>query len=139
VRVAEGLLGLLLAWHVTQAADYQAGREAFLAGDWAAARAAWLAAAEAPEPEPLAELGLGVLYEHGLGVARSSAVALHWYRKAAEHGLPEAAYQVGLMFELGLGVAQDPWTAEWWYETALGETFCPGEIPDPLQRITRGP
>jgi TPR repeat protein len=137
VPVREGLVLILWLWVAGPAlADgYEAGRRAYLAGDYIAAHRLWLAATRARDPEPLAALGLGLLYERGLGVPRSPRQALAWYRWAAEQGVVEAAYQVGLMLELGLGVEADPWAAEAWYERAVGQGFCPGEIADPAARI----
>lgn len=136
MRAREAIFVLGLWTGLAAAGDaYEAGRAAFLAGDYVQAHRLWEQAARGPAPEPPAALGLGLLYEKGLGVARSPAQALAWYRLAARQGSPEAAYQVGLMLELGLGAAPDPWAAEAWYEKALGGEVCPGEIADPLSRI----
>src|SRR5690349_5770177 len=40
--------------------------------------------------EPAAQFQLGLRYEYGDGVARDFRVALDWYRRAAEQGLPAA-------------------------------------------------
>lgn len=57
--------------------------------------------------------------------------ALALYRRAAEQGDPVAQYQLGLMYEIGEGVPADAGEAEYWYGQAVGQGYCPGEIPDP--------
>lgn len=59
--------------------------------------------------------------------------ALRLYRQAAEQGDPVAQYQLGLMHELGRGVSPDSDEAEYWYGRAVGQGYCPGEIPDPAE------
>ena len=44
---------------------------------------------------PPAEFQIGQLYEFGLGVAQDDAVALDWYRKAADHGSAAGQRAVG--------------------------------------------
>ncbi len=52
-----------------------------------------------------AELDIGSLYEHGLGVVRDYAQAAHWHlRQAAGHGNAEAQYDLGVVDAHGLGV-----------------------------------
>jgi len=137
VRGREVVLAVVLGLGSTGSSlaggGYEAGRRAYLDGDYATAYRLWLESVRGDDPDPLSAVGLGVLRERGLGVARSPAQALEWYRFAAERGVAEAAYQVGLMFELGIGVEPDPWAAEAWYAQALGtgEERCPGEMADP--------
>ena len=35
------------------------------------------------------------------------------------------------MYEIGEGVPADAGEAEYWYGQAVGQGYCPGEIPDP--------
>jgi Sel1 repeat len=53
------------------------------------------------------EAKLGYLYERGLGVPRNSALAVSWYRKAADHGDAGAQTNLGYMLFLGQGVPLD--------------------------------
>ncbi len=131
------VLCAVCAW--ARADPYAQGRAAFLAGDYRAAHRAWSAAVQGDAAAGLAALGLGLLYEKGLGVPRAPREAFLWYRRAAEHGVLEAAYQVGLMLELGEGAARDPGAAEAWYARAIDQGFCPGEILDPEMRIRLPP
>lgn len=50
---------------------------------------------------------LGVRYREGRGVERDPAVALRWFRAAAETGDPEALDHLGWMLEMGLGCEAD--------------------------------
>jgi clan AA aspartic protease (TIGR02281 family) len=47
------------------------------------------------------------MYANGQGVPQDYKQAVAWWRKAADHGHPDAQTNLGLMYELGLGVPQD--------------------------------
>lgn len=51
-----------------------------------------------------AMIGLGILYDDGLGVKRNDAEAVKWYKKAAELGNADAITNLGIMYENGEGV-----------------------------------
>ena len=75
------------------AQDFDAGVDAYKAGDYASALREW---------RPLAEQGLrgaqanlGHMYDEGLGVPQSYDEAAGWYRLAAEQGLAKAQRQLG--------------------------------------------
>jgi TPR repeat protein len=51
--------------------------------------AAWYRAA-AEKGDAIARYNLGVVYEHGMGVAADRAEALRWYRAAADAGAGKA-------------------------------------------------
>lgn len=42
-----------------------------------------------------AQLNLGAAYDNGIGIAPDVALALYWYRAAAEQGVPEAQFNLG--------------------------------------------
>ena len=47
--------------------------------------------------DPWAQLNLGAAYDHGLaGITRDPALAVLWYRRAAEAGLAEAQFNLAL-------------------------------------------
>ena len=50
---------------------------------------------------------LGLLYQDGRGIGRDHKLAVHWYRDAAEAGLPEAQFNLGYLYERGLGLRAD--------------------------------
>jgi TPR repeat protein len=49
-----------------------------------------------------AQVMMGVLYETGMGVPKSGATAIKWYRKAAEQDHPIAWSNLGTIYLLGL-------------------------------------
>jgi hypothetical protein len=91
-------------------ADYQAGLDAFNAGDHATAFKEWSVTAEAGDK--LAQHGLGFLYETRKGIpkmseAKANAMAVQWYREAVKQGVVAAQTNLGLMYAEGRGVKQD--------------------------------
>jgi len=87
------------------AANAAAGREAFMRGDYAAARRIL---------EPLAESGnakaqywIGVMYAHGKGFPTVCRQAVRWYEKAARQGNADAAFNAGFMLYHGWGTDKD--------------------------------
>ena len=57
---------------------------------------------------PQAQLGMGAVYEKGLGVDADLPAALDWYKKAAEQGALEARLRLGRAYLAGEGVAENP-------------------------------
>lgn len=58
---------------------------------------------------------LGVVHQHGDGVARDPVAALKWYRKAAAAGDRVSQFMVGLAYQNGDGVAADEKLAHEWF------------------------
>ena len=96
--------------------DFEAAVVAYEAGDYVAARQAWLALAS--RGDPAAERNIGHLYRNGLGVPQDFGKAAEWYRRAAEKGLARAQANLGNMYLRGQGVPQDPVEATAWFERA---------------------
>lgn len=71
--------------------------------------------------EPRAQYDLAVLYDQGLGVPQSDALALRWYTRAAEHGEPRAQYNLGLMYMNGQGTSPDVVLAYYWISLSLAQ------------------
>ncbi|MSP84039.1 MAG: hypothetical protein EXQ94_14310 [Alphaproteobacteria bacterium] len=118
VRWSLAALAVMLA-AVPVLADFETGRRAYRAGDYAVALQEWTPLAEAGEPD--AAFGLGLIYDRGHGVARDPATAALWYRQAADAGHAGAAYNLGNLYRLGEGVAQDAvLSAAWWTRAAEG-------------------
>ena len=72
----------------------------------------------ANEGDSTAQTALGLLYERGLGVPRDAALALVWYRRAAQQGDALAEFHIGSLFERGSGVGRDYTEAAAWYRRA---------------------
>lgn len=67
------------------------------------------------EPDATAQYLLGVCYENGLGVDKSSEKEVEYYRKSAEQGNTSAQYELGYSYEVGWGVEQSYTEAVKWY------------------------
>ncbi|MDP6476164.1 MAG: tetratricopeptide repeat protein [Alphaproteobacteria bacterium] len=72
----------------------------------------------ANDGDSTAQTALGLLYERGLGVPRDPAMALVWYRRAAEQGDALAEFHIGSLYERGDGVVRDYTAAVGWYRRA---------------------
>ena len=58
--------------------------------------------------DPWAQLNLGAAYDNGLGgLVLDPVLAVQWYRRAAEAGLPEAQFNLAHCLATGSGVARD--------------------------------
>ena len=62
---------------------------------------------QADQGDATAEFMLGLIYSHGMGLAKNYEQAALWYRKAADQGYAKAQYQLGVLYESGQGVKQD--------------------------------
>jgi TPR repeat protein/ubiquitin-protein ligase len=106
---------------------FQEGRSAFEFGEYGAAVAPFLTAAEGGHVR--AQFLLGLLYYFGEGVAENLSQAAWWFRKAAEQGDPEAAFHLAFCYYTGEGVTKDPCeAARWFIVSAWGcGRICRGE------------
>lgn len=80
---------------------------------------------------PLAEQGnmeaqrrIGIMYRHGLGVAKNDLEALKWYHKAAEQGHVKAQNSLGIMYRFGMGVPRDPQEGARWLLAAAEQGYA---------------
>ncbi len=67
---------------------------------------------------PLAECQVGYFYYEGLGVEKNLAKAVHWTRRAADHGDRDGQYNLGWFHEEAIGVERDREQAVFWYRKA---------------------
>ena len=74
-------MAFLLASGVSWAEDYDAGLEAFNAGDYETAYETWRPMAE--QGDAVAQNRLGIMYARGQGVAQDDAEAVRWYQAAS--------------------------------------------------------
>jgi hypothetical protein len=70
------------------------------------------------------------MYGNGQGVKKDEAVAVVWYRKAAEQGYALAQCILGVMYEYGQGVEKDEAEAVTWYRKAAeqGDAWAQNEL-----------
>jgi TPR repeat protein len=97
-------------------ADFETGVTAFDRGDFTTAYDEWLPVAAGGDP--FAQRNIGHLYRLGLGVPQDFAVALSWYRRAANQGLVRAQANLANMMLRGQGIDHDPEGAAYWFHRA---------------------
>ena len=108
---------LILALAGAAVADTESGIMAFKRGQYATALKEL--AEPATEGDPEALYFMGRMHETGLGVAKDSAQAADFYRRAADGNHVAAQYEYGNLLVLGEGVAQDLAEAyKWMYIAA---------------------
>ena len=110
---------LLLAASSSVAADFAAGWEAYIRGDYATALREFRPLAEQGDAE--AQFNLGVMYADGEGVPEDDVQAAFWFRKAAEQGVAAAQFNLGVMYAKGEGVPEDDVQAAFWFRKAAGQ------------------
>ena len=105
-------------------ADYQAGLDAYNAGDYGKALSEWQQVAAAPptttNPAIYVEThyAIAMLYWQGQGVARDYYTAREWLLKAAKLNHAGAQAKLGYLYTDGITVAQDFDQAFEWYGKA---------------------
>ena len=104
------------------AGAFEDGLAAARRGDHKDALALWQPLAD--QQHRAAQLNLGLMYEHGHGVARDYSKAARWYHKAAENGLARAQARLGLMYNYGRGVRKDYAAAVNWYRKAADQGYA---------------
>ena len=120
-RVLLALLILCAATAPLQAADhdFQAGKQAYLNGDYHHAYA--ILSPLAAHGNADAQKMLGVMYDYGQGVKKDPKQALDWYLKAAGQGQSGAQLLAGNKYFQGDGTTQDyAKAAKWWQKAAAG-------------------
>ena len=68
---------------------------------------------------------LGNEYFYGENRKQNFTLAAHWYRKAAEGGIPEAQFNYAHCLETGRGTEKDLFAAYQWYRKAADRDFKP--------------
>ncbi len=130
-------------------ADYNAGLDAYNAGDYEGAHREWRKLAEGGDAK--AQHGMGLLYEKGKGIAGgvNYAEAAEWYQLAANQGFTRAQNNLARLYTDGKGVpknlekAIDLWrkaasSGDQWAAVNLGNRFYSGEgVPKDEERALR--
>lgn len=99
------LAACLLQLPAAALADYAGGLAAYERRDFAKAYQEWRPVAE--QGDARAQLGLGILFDAGQGVAENPGEAGRWYAQAADKGVVTALYNLGRLFNDGRGVQRD--------------------------------
>jgi TPR repeat protein len=97
-------------------ADFQAGVDAYDAGDYATAYKEFKILAEQGNAE--AQHMLGMMYYEGKGVTQDYKEAVKWYHLAAEQGDDAAQRELSFMYRYGNGVIKDRVLAHMWINIA---------------------
>jgi len=112
------LLMLLLVFATQPAwADFNEGVVAYMMGQYDKAYNTMRSLAETAD-NAYAQYYLGMMYLNGQGVDQDYAKASEWFRKAAEHHIPQAQYKLGTLYFNGQGVPRDFERAYAWYRVA---------------------
>ena len=106
----------ILLWSSVAAADFRAGVDAYMRGDYATAYKELLPLVEQGHAD--AQFFLGSMYLYGEGVPEDDAAAVKWLRKAAEQGQAEAQFLLGVLYADGEGVPEDDAAAVKWLRKA---------------------
>ncbi len=107
-------------------ADFQAGVDAYLRGDYATALCEFRPVAEQGDAE--AQYNLGLLYDNGWGVPQDYGQARQWFEKAASQGVADAQFNLGMLYASGHGVSQDYVQAWQWYEQAAAQGHAAAQL-----------
>jgi TPR repeat protein len=97
-------------------ADFNDGVVAYLMGDYQTAYNTMRSLAETAD-HGYAQYYLGMMYLNGQGVEQSYEDAGTWFRKAAEHSIPQAQYRLGTLYFNGQGLPRDYEYAYAWFST----------------------
>ncbi len=109
-------LSCLAASQWVAAETYEAGRKAYIAGEYR--KAFKILQPLAKDGDSESQKMLGIMYDYGHGVIANSERALYWYLLSAEQGQPAVQYQVGAKYFRGDGVKQNYKEAAHWWEMA---------------------
>jgi hypothetical protein len=108
-------------------ADYQAGLDAYINGDYDTAITEWQAVVESPPgavPNPVrAETlyAIGMLFWIGQGVQQDTVEAASWLHVAAGMNHPGAQNKLGFLYSSGQGVRQSDFEAFKWWQLAANQ------------------
>ena len=69
---------------------------------------------------PAAQERIGLMYENGLGVAKSPDTALNWYQMSAMQGDPAGQIALARLYQEGAGIKRDSAAALQWYRKEIG-------------------
>ncbi len=123
-RRSGALLALWLACAAPALASspmFEAGQEAYVAGDIETALTLWRPLAEHGDAE--AQFAIGTLYYGGIGVPVDRVESSYWFLRAAQQGYVPAQYNLGNAYKRGEGVRQNDRRAVMWWRKAAEQGF----------------
>ena len=129
---------LILAFLITLslpvlAQNFNMGRAAFEAGDYAAAKKILMPLANAGNAD--AQYNLGLMYEQGAGVAQSWAESAVWQKLAAKQGHVKSQYDLSIKHITGTGVLMDAVMGYMWANIASANGYSgASEIRDGIAK-----
>ncbi|GMQ95955.1 MAG: hypothetical protein BMS9Abin14_437 [Gammaproteobacteria bacterium] len=106
--------------------DYEAGKRAYLAGNYAEALQIWQPLGDTGNK--FAQFSLGSLYFEGAGVDKDYAESVRWFQLAADQGYAPAEFNLGNAYKHGNGVEQDDLKAAEWWRKAAEQEFAPAQF-----------
>jgi len=112
---------VLLGAAPARAGSFEAGLDAYNAGNYSAAFANWWPLAQ--QGDAKAQASIGFLYYSGKGVRGDDKQSLLWFSRAAEAGQPTAQFFLGLHYYYGRGVRRDLARAHSWCDIALSNGY----------------
>src|SRR3954464_11589831 len=105
-KLAGLALSVLLMTAAAAAADYNAGLQAFNAGNYKVAMKEWTAPAQSGDAQ--AQHGLGLIYETGRGLDKPDIKeAIRWYEASAKQDYAPALNNLAMLYASGRGVTKD--------------------------------
>ncbi len=107
---------VLMVGTVSALANFLAGEDAYIRGDYEHALEEWQPLAKRGNAE--AQNMLGYMYRYGQGVPEDFEQARYWYQLAADQGHARAQNNLGAMYRQGLGITQDFEKALRWFRRA---------------------
>lgn len=100
---------------------FSEGWNAYETGDYPAAVAIWSGLAE--QGHANAQINLGVMYDHGIGIEQDHQTAARWYRAAAIQNNAAGQYNLSLLIAEGNATPLGGRSARYWMERAAAQGF----------------
>ena len=107
-------------------ADFEAGKDAYNAGDYETAYKEWKALAE--QGHTKAQIHVYMMYSFGEGVTQDDKEAMKWLRLAVEQGDARAQLELGAVYKAGLIVTRDFKEAMKWIRLAAEQGYADAQF-----------
>ena len=107
-------------------ADWEAGMDAYNAGDFQTTLKNWIPLAE--QGDARAQIHVYMMYSHGEGVTQNDKEAMRWLRLAVEQGDARAQLELGAAYMTGLSVTRDFKEAMKWYRLAAEQGYADAQF-----------